>query len=152
MKVITSNPVIVNGNNLSNDELYSNFPDVLSNKPNPFGQSSTNKWGTTNTKLGDFHVDMPTSTIESTLPTNTKKKPSSNQFFKLEKSEAEKDFLTQKQLFGSSSNQNVEKPKKPKITTWWSSKTNLQKGLIISSGAVVLSLTTFLIYKLITKK
>ena len=150
MKVITKYPIIIDEVNVSANNDYSNvFGD---DKKNIFGQSSTgNAFGTTNTSLGNFRVVMPISNIptNTTITSNSYKPKESKKYFNIEKTQAEKDFLTQQKLFKTKKQEPI---KNKKLINWWNKKNNLQKGLIIGSSLIFLGIGTFLIYKSTIKK
>jgi hypothetical protein len=94
---------------------------------------------------------MPISNIptNTTITSNSYKPKESKKYFNIEKTQAEKDFLTQQKLFKTKKQEPI---KNKKLINWWNKKNNLQKGLIIGSSLIFLGIGTFLIYKSTIKK
>ena len=130
---------------------------------NPF---SKNKFGTTNTSL------LNTGTVKETwglspnvatfgntevitnkpiIATNSMALPTGN--FKIEKSQAVKDFESRMRLQERLKKDGVvdTDTTKTEKMTWWKNRTKTQKALIVSGSALVVLTTVVLIYKA-TKK
>ena len=124
---------------------------------NPY---SKNKFGTTNTSLLDpskpvfgstpnvatfglteVITNKPIVTQNSmALPTGT---------FKIEKSQAVKDFESRMRLQERLKKDEANKPEleKAKAKNWWEARTKTQKALIVSGSALVVLTTVYFIYK-----
>lgn len=95
---------------------------------------------------------MPTGLNLNTLASDV------NQYTKnvLDKNETIKNLKIQSDL--KAQQEATKKAEEEKLlkenssVSWWNKRTKVQKGLVIGGGLVLLGVSTFLIYKLITKK
>ena len=83
------------------------------------------------------------------IATNSMALPTRN--FKIEKSQAVKDFESRMRLQERLKKDGVVTTEAPEKISWWNRKTKTQKALIVSGSALVVLTTVVLIYKA-TKK
>jgi hypothetical protein len=116
-----------------------------------------NPYGTTNTSLLDtskpvFGSSPNVATFGNTEVITTKPIVTQSPYalptgnFKLEKSQAQKDFESRMKLQSRLKQDEALKNQTEKAS-WWKMRTKTQKALIVSGGALVVLLTGYFIYK-----